>query len=317
MRTFAVLLIAAFAAVCQSGSIQRNKRGYLSRTGLCVKPEENFKIKDPRLNFWGVAYVLPDDANPKCTESECSEDSHCDADRKCCKNYCGGMVCTPTMRDPNPCKKFQCPVGQTCKVQYVPCVMPKCKDAIAVNRPTCIKDPNAAALPPPPAAPPAAPAYPGQSNLAPSLLNQQPLAYQPQPQQQPYPQPYPQANQVPFLQQPMAPVPPPMPPMGAYQNDEPADEAGLQAGFTGNQPDLETGLSDANLAKALQNENQPLASQNDNPPPSDQNNFLQASPAENEPQQQPFFTDAQASETPADNPMIVPQPTWDRSSTLQ
>lgn len=73
--------------------------GYLSRTGLCVKPEENFKIKDPRLNFWGVAYVLPDDANPKCTESECSEDSHCDADRKCCKNYCGGMVCTPTSKN--------------------------------------------------------------------------------------------------------------------------------------------------------------------------------------------------------------------------
>ena len=65
---------------------------------MCVKPEDNFKIKDPRLNFWGVAYVLPDDANPKCTESECSEDSHCDADRKCCRNYCGGMVCTPTSK---------------------------------------------------------------------------------------------------------------------------------------------------------------------------------------------------------------------------
>ena len=39
-------------------------------------------------------------------------------------------------------QKFQCPAGQTCKVQYVPCVMPKCKDAIAVNRPTCIKDPE-------------------------------------------------------------------------------------------------------------------------------------------------------------------------------
>ena len=63
-----------------------------------MNPSENFKIKDPRLNFWGVAYVLPDDANPKCTESECAEDSHCDADRKCCKNYCGGMVCTPTSK---------------------------------------------------------------------------------------------------------------------------------------------------------------------------------------------------------------------------
>lgn len=29
-----------------------------------------------------------------CLESECIEDSHCDADRKCCKNRCGGMVCT-------------------------------------------------------------------------------------------------------------------------------------------------------------------------------------------------------------------------------
>lgn len=63
-----------------------------------MNPSENFKIKDPRLNFWGVAYVLPDDANPKCTESECAEDSHCDADRKCCNNYCGGMVCTPTSK---------------------------------------------------------------------------------------------------------------------------------------------------------------------------------------------------------------------------
>ena len=39
-------------------------------------------------------------------------------------------------------QKFNCPTGQTCKVQYVPCVMPKCKDAIAINRPTCIKDPS-------------------------------------------------------------------------------------------------------------------------------------------------------------------------------
>lgn len=31
-----------------------------------------------------------------CLESECVEDSHCDADRKCCKNRCGGMVCSRT-----------------------------------------------------------------------------------------------------------------------------------------------------------------------------------------------------------------------------
>lgn len=84
------LAVMFFSTTCFSG--------YLSRTGLCAKPENNFKIKDPRLNFWGVAYVLPDDANPKCTDSECSEDSHCDADRKCCRNYCGGMVCTPTSK---------------------------------------------------------------------------------------------------------------------------------------------------------------------------------------------------------------------------
>ena len=82
----------------ESNAMFLSPTGYLSRTGLCVKPENNFKIKDPRLNFWGVAYVLPDDVNPKCTESECSEDSHCDADRKCCRNYCGGMVCTPTSK---------------------------------------------------------------------------------------------------------------------------------------------------------------------------------------------------------------------------
>lgn len=300
MRAFVVLLLAGYAALCQSGSIQRNKRGYLSRTGLCVKPEENFKIKDPRLNFWGVAYVLPDDANPKCTESECSEDSHCDADRKCCKNYCGGMVCTPTMRDPNPCKKFGCPAGQTCKIQYVPCVMPKCKDAIAVNRPTCVKDPNAVPPPPPPAAPPVAPP------VAPGF-NQQPLAYQ---QQQ-----YPQAPQAPFMpQQPMAPFLPAVPPIGAYQNDEAGNEAALPTGFTGNQPDLETGLNDATLAKALQNENQPLAFQNDNPPPSDQSNFFQPPAPEANEQQQPL-ADVPASTPPAASPMIAPQHRWDRSTT--
>ncbi|XP_029199022.2 uncharacterized protein LOC114963916 [Acropora millepora] len=295
MMNCIVLILAGLAAVCQSGSIHRNKRGYLSRTGLCVNPSENFKIKDPRLNFWGVAYVLPDDANPKCTESECAEDSHCDADRKCCKNYCGGMVCTPTMRDPNPCKKFQCPAGQTCKVQYVPCVMPKCKDAIAVNRPTCIKDPEAAAPAAPPAVAPPAPGYLGQSNLAPSLFNQQPLAYQQQPQQ------YPQVNQAPVIQQPMGPISPAMPPMTGYQNDELPNAAA----FTGNQPDLETtGLSDASLNKALENENQPFSSRNDYPPPVDESSFLQAPTTGND-------------QSPVASPLMASQPAWDRSTTPQ
>lgn len=308
MRAFVVLLLAGYAMLCQSGSIKRIKRGYLSRTGLCVKPEANFKIKDPRLNFWGVAYVLPDDANPKCTESECSEDSHCDADRKCCRNYCGGMVCTPTMRDPDPCKQFKCPVGQTCKVQYVPCVMPKCKDAIAVNRPTCIKDPSAAA--PPPAMPPAAPAIPAQGAYG-SPMAQQPLAYQPRPQ----------APQASFMQPPMAPMtaamppamPPGMPPMGAFQNDELGNEAGLLPGLAGNQPGMETGLSDASLINALQNENQGPGLQNDKLPPSEQSNFFPPPLAYE--QQQPL-ADAPASEPPAANPVIAPQPGWERSSRV-
>lgn len=67
--------------------------GYLLCIGLCVKLENNFKIKDFCLNFWGVVYVLLDDVNLKCIDFECLEDSYCDVDCKCCRNYCGGMVC--------------------------------------------------------------------------------------------------------------------------------------------------------------------------------------------------------------------------------
>jgi len=159
--------------------------------------------------------------------------------------------------------------------------------------------------------------------LAPAPFNQQPLAYQQQPPQ------YPPAPQAPFMQQPLAPMAPMSPamppPMNAYQNDEPGNEAGLQAGFTGNQPDLEGGLSDAALAKALQNENQPLAFQNGNLPPSDERNFFQPPPAANEQQQEQLppppspqpLADEPASAPPAANPMIAPQPGWDRSATLQ
>ena len=119
------------------------------------------------------------------------------------------------------------------------------------------------------------------------------------------------------MQTPMAPMSAAMPPpMAAYQNDEPGDEAGLQAGFTGNQPDLETGLNDAALAKALQTENQPLAFQNENPPPADQSNFFQPPPPSANDQQQPL-ADEPASEPAAAAPMIAPQPGWDRSSTVQ
>ena len=108
----------------------------------------------------------------------------------------------------------------------------------------------------------------------------------------------------------------PMPPMGAYQNDEPTNEAGLPTGFTGNEPDLENGLSDAALAKALQSENQQMAFQNDLPPPGDQSNFFQAPPPTNEQQQQPLV-DEPASEPPAVSPMAAPQPRWDRRTLLQ
>lgn len=161
--------------------------------------------------------------------------------------------------------------------------------------------------------PPVAPGYPQQSSFAPSPYNQQPLAYQPQPQQ------YPQAPQASFMpQQSMAPLPLPMfpvTPVSAYQNDEPGSKANAPAGFTGNQPDLETGVDDAPLAKALQNENQPLAFQNDSPIPSDQSNFLPPPPGASE-KQQPLVNEP-AIARPVANPMMALQPRWDRSISLQ
>lgn len=51
--------------------------------------------KDVRLNYMGIAVIREGDSeDPACTESECNEDSHCDGNRKCCKNYCGASVCT-------------------------------------------------------------------------------------------------------------------------------------------------------------------------------------------------------------------------------
>ena len=101
--------------------------------------------------------------------------------------------------------------------------------------------------------------------------------------------------------------------MGAFQNDELGNEAGLLPGLTGNQPGMETGLSDASLMNAFQNENQGLSLQNDKLPPSDQSNFFPPPLADD--QQQPL-ADAPASEPPAANPMISPQPGWERSSTV-
>ena len=66
----------------------------LSRTGLCPHPMANLFVKDTRLNFYGVAYNSEDRSRASCSESECSFDEHCQADRKCCVNRCGGRVCT-------------------------------------------------------------------------------------------------------------------------------------------------------------------------------------------------------------------------------
>ncbi|KAK3699937.1 hypothetical protein QZH41_016610 [Actinostola sp. cb2023] len=127
-----------YAIECES-SITRNKRGFLSRTGLCPNPGDNFQKRDIRLNYWGMAVIRQsDEPNPKCSETECDEDSHCDGNHKCCKNYCGAKVCTVSQREPHPCNGFHCPTGQTCRVHLVKCVMPDCPDAEAVNRPTCI-----------------------------------------------------------------------------------------------------------------------------------------------------------------------------------
>ena len=161
------------------------------------------------------------------------------------------------------------------------------------------------------AAPPAAPMNPAQGVYGPSMA-QQPLAYQPQPQ----------APQTPFMQPPMAPMQPAMPPaippvmpppMGAFQNDQLGNEAGLIPSLGGNQPGMETGLSDASLMNAFQNESQEPELQNDKLPSSEQSNFFPPPPAD---EQQPL-ADAPASGPPAVNPVIAPHPGWERSSTVQ
>lgn len=157
-------------------------------------------------------------------------------------------------------------------------------------------------------APPAAPVNPAQGVYGPSMA-QQPLAYQPQPQ-------------ATFMQPPMAPmqpatppaIPPVMPsPMGAFQNDELGNEAGLLPSLGGNQANMETGLSDASLMNAFKNESQGPGLQNDKLPPSEQSNFFPPPPAD----EQPPLADAPASEPPAANPVIAPQSGWERSSTVQ
>ncbi|EDO45715.1 predicted protein [Nematostella vectensis] len=136
MRTFLLLVLACTLGYTQAGILSRRKRGYLSRTGFCLKPAENFYHADERLNFYGVA-VEPEKPTG-CEVSDCDEDSHCEGDKKCCDNYCGAKVCTPSVRAPHPCQGFKCPSGEVCKLQRVQCVMPDCPSVQALNRPTCI-----------------------------------------------------------------------------------------------------------------------------------------------------------------------------------
>ncbi|KXJ19449.1 AP2-associated protein kinase 1 [Exaiptasia diaphana] len=139
MKPYMIIFFACLVVSSYAGSITRNKRGYLSRTGLCPNPANNFQVKDVRLNYWGMAVIREsDNPTPRCNEKECDEDSHCDGNRKCCSNYCGAKVCTVSMRDPEPCSNFNCPSHQVCKVQMVKCVMPDCPAAESINRPTCV-----------------------------------------------------------------------------------------------------------------------------------------------------------------------------------
>ena len=72
----------------------------MSRTGICPHPTANFVIKDTRLNFYGLSYILPGDETPPCSMSECQLDNDCHGDRKCCSNHCGGSVCRLLVREP-------------------------------------------------------------------------------------------------------------------------------------------------------------------------------------------------------------------------
>lgn len=125
----------------KQGILRRGKRGLLSRTGFCPNPRKNFQIKDNRLNFYGTGYLLPpSDASSRdaCLENECSYDSQCEGDQRCCKNVCGASVCTQAIRDPHPCSLFTCPEQKICKLQRVRCILPDCPDLYAVPRPICV-----------------------------------------------------------------------------------------------------------------------------------------------------------------------------------
>ncbi|XP_066932628.1 uncharacterized protein [Clytia hemisphaerica] len=112
--------------------------GYMSRIGVCPHPTTNFVLKDTRLNFYGLSYILPGDESPPCTMSECQLDTDCHGDHKCCSNHCGAYVCTESMREPRPCQYFTCPITKTCKIQKVQCVEPSCPEMLTIARPMCV-----------------------------------------------------------------------------------------------------------------------------------------------------------------------------------
>lgn len=119
----------------------RQKRGLLSRTGLCPASDSNYQIKDQRLNFYGQAYYLPPDRQTmghECEESDCDFDYQCHANRRCCQNVCGARVCTEATRDAHPCSMFNCPPSKVCKLQRVRCIQPDCPDLYALPRPVCV-----------------------------------------------------------------------------------------------------------------------------------------------------------------------------------
>lgn len=112
--------------------------GLLSRSGICPHPTVNYVVKDTRLNFYGLSYFLPGDEHPLCTTQECQYDSDCHSDKKCCSNHCGASVCTESVRDPQPCQYFTCPIQKVCKIQKIKCIEPVCPDLMTIARPMCV-----------------------------------------------------------------------------------------------------------------------------------------------------------------------------------
>ena len=119
------------------GRNRRTKRGIMSRSGICPHAIDNMEIKDVRINFYGLGFLLPSDDQPPCLLQGCRDDGDCSGNSKCCKNYCGSLVCTPAVRENHPCKLFTCPHEKKCRLRAVKCIQPLCDDIPVFSRAYC------------------------------------------------------------------------------------------------------------------------------------------------------------------------------------